>query len=169
MIAPAIFWSKVQRRLPNECWPWLGDIGNDRFGYRRGYGRIFWTETRGGGRRWKAHRVAYSLVHGAIPKGKLVLHKCDNPQCVNPKHLFIGTQIDNIHDCNSKRRNDAHTMVRVVAEMRAKARAKRTRCKNGHPWKKNVFKNHQGFSACRACCNEASRRYYARKRKCSSS
>ena len=52
-----------------------------------------------------AHRIAWQLTHGAIPKGMFVLHRCDNPPCVNPAHLFIGTQRDNLRDCFAKGRH----------------------------------------------------------------
>lgn len=51
-----------------------------------------------------AHRVSWIIFRGKIPKGKHVLHKCDTPLCVNPKHLFIGTALDNIRDCFNKGR-----------------------------------------------------------------
>jgi hypothetical protein len=53
----------------------------------------------------KAHRYAYTIFLGPIPDGKCVLHKCDNPSCVNPDHLFTGTAKDNTHDCYAKGRN----------------------------------------------------------------
>ncbi len=68
-------------------------------GTNRGYGE-FWIEDR----MHKAHRVSYKMEYGHIPTGMCVLHTCDNPPCVNPKHLFIGTQKDNIEDAHSKGR-----------------------------------------------------------------
>ena len=67
----------------------------------KGYGTF-----RGKSEKQRAHRVAYELYNGPIPKGLLVLHKCDNPSCVNPVHLFLGTQADNMKDmCDKGRQN----------------------------------------------------------------
>lgn len=90
------FWSKVQKT--DECWLWLGAKS-------RGYGMI-----RIGGMAEKkaASRVSWMLHFGPIPEGMHVLHKCDNPQCTNPKHLFLGTHADNMRDKTAKGRN-GHT------------------------------------------------------------
>lgn len=75
------------------CWLWHGPA------LRRGYGRI-----RVSGRNLLAHRLAYELHCEPVPAGMNVLHKCDTPSCVNPAHLFVGTQRDNVHDMRAKHR-----------------------------------------------------------------
>lgn len=76
-----------------RCWEWTA------FKNRKGYG-IFKLN----GRHVGAHRISYELYISEIPKGLLCLHRCDNPSCVNPKHLFLGTNQDNMNDMKSKGR-----------------------------------------------------------------
>jgi len=80
-----------------DCWEWNG-ANDGRYG-------IVWLN----GRNHKAHRVAYVLAYGQIPNDLMVLHHCDNPRCVRPDHLFLGTQSDNLIDCSKKGRNGAKT------------------------------------------------------------
>lgn len=106
---------------PLACWPYRGE----KF---KGYGRIGVSR----GRRRFAHRVAYELafgpIEGHIPgdheNEKLVMHTCDNPPCCNPRHLRLGTDIDNIHDCIAKGRNSRgpkHASIMRAARAREKA------------------------------------------------
>ena len=97
---------------PDACWNWTASLN-------KGYGQLGAGPCPPGVARnnrvpLKAHHVAYELEHGAIPPGAFVLHRCDNPRCCNPSHLFLGTQADNVRDMDSKRR-------RVTADRRGEA------------------------------------------------
>src|SRR5437773_1860634 len=81
------------------CIEYVGAKNGDQ-GYR-----AFWFE----GRRIYAHRASYELFVGSIPEGLFVLHRCDNPPCVNPDHLFLGTKKDNYQDSFVKGRRPTHT------------------------------------------------------------
>lgn len=94
------FWRFVIKRGPDDCWEWSGSRD------KKGYG-IIWigykltadrTNTR-------SHRISWILANGTIPAGMYVCHKCDNPPCCNPGHLFIGTQTDNMADMRAKGRS----------------------------------------------------------------
>jgi hypothetical protein len=91
------FSEKIMPEPNSGCWLWTGAVGN------LGYGVI------GLGRRdqgiGKAHRVSWQLHRGKIPSGGFILHKCDQPACVNPDHLFCGSQSENMRDCVAKKRN----------------------------------------------------------------
>jgi hypothetical protein len=87
----AKFWDRVVKS--DGCWLWGGGRSEN------GYGAFYWH-----GKQTGAHRVAYELVHGSIASDMLVLHKCDNPPCVNPDHLFLGTPQDNMTDKTIKGR-----------------------------------------------------------------
>lgn len=89
------FWSKVDRSSGREsCWPWTACTT------RRGYGRYSYKE-----KMLSSHRVSYELTYGSIPDGLCVCHRCDNPSCVNPSHLFLGTHTDNMRDKIKKGRS----------------------------------------------------------------
>lgn len=98
------FWSKVEKRSDDECWEWKA--GKTPAGYG-----LFYFE----GRRIGAHRFALMTVVGRIDENIFACHRCDNPLCVNPSHLFLGTQSDNMLDMSAKGRHFAHaTPERVL-------------------------------------------------------
>jgi hypothetical protein len=90
--AVARFWAKVDRREPSECWEWRR--ARDAYGY--GAVRI-------GGKLYKSHRLAFFIANGNWPVPGCC-HHCDNPACVNPAHLFQGSQKQNMQDASSKGR-----------------------------------------------------------------
>jgi len=109
-----MFWKNVTKGDPNECWEWQGYINDSGYGqFRCGNGALL-----------RAHRISYEIHKGAIPDGLIILHKCDNPRCVNPDHLSVGTHADNIHDMDQKGRRinsphygESHGMSKLTAEL----------------------------------------------------
>jgi len=113
------FWSKVDKKGEDECWKWKDT--DSRYGDFRYDNKVV-----------KSHRYSYELKYGKIPFGLYVCHKCDNPTCVNPKHLFLGTQQDNMNDMIEKgrsimcsfpnNRNSAKLTEKQVKEIRVLSR-----------------------------------------------
>ena len=126
------FWSKVDKQGPihpvcGQCWIWIAGK------YSTGYGQHG---------NYRAHRYSWNLYYGEIPVGVFVLHRCDNPACVNPKHLFLGTHQDNMDDMNAKGRHGF---------------AQRTHCPRNHEYDKQNTREYtnpitgQFMRACRKC------------------
>lgn len=91
--------SRVKVNSATGCWEWIGTK-------RRGYGRTTTgSRTDGTRKSISAHRLSYQLFKGDIPPGYEICHKCDNPSCINPDHLFAGTRQDNVDDREKKGRN----------------------------------------------------------------
>lgn len=91
-INAAMFFKKA-KKLKSGCWQWKGSSNKDGYGTTRYMGKSI-----------MAHRLSFLLHGGEIPDGMCVLHSCDNPPCVNPDHLFLGTHQDNMDDMARKGR-----------------------------------------------------------------
>lgn len=126
---------------PNTgCWLWTYRINEWGYGFfSTGSDK---TKTR---KKFYAHRYSYELFKGPIPKGLLVCHSCDTPACVNPDHLWVGTDADNNKDCTSKGRNKPGR--HIYRDMRF--------CKRGHEFtKENTYvRSRDGSRECRTCKN----------------
>lgn len=101
------FWSRVEKRGPDECWNWKHMRNRSGYGIFRLWGKADRSKT------LTCHRFAYQLAHGGIPKseaagfhGTVIAHKCDNRLCCNPAHLFATTQKGNLDDCLAKGRGN---------------------------------------------------------------
>ena len=125
------FWSKV--RKTSDCWIWIAARGYFNGKKGAGYGRFLIGSRRDGTNRpVYAHRLAWELSNGDIPDGMFVLHKCDNPSCVRPDHLFLGTHDDNMKDMASKMRSCVGQKHRDVILDEGKVKEIRMRYKRGN-------------------------------------
>jgi hypothetical protein len=120
------------------CLVWTG-------GTRRRYARIY-----SGGRIYIGSRLVMELVHGKIPEGQLVLHRCDNPPCLNPAHLFFGTHKENVQDAMLKGRMNKKRLSK--------------KCKRGHGFTPDNTRYSNGGRVCRKC-HQAYMKKYNKMRK----
>lgn len=133
------FWDRV-KKSDHGCWIWRGRITG------RGYGTIKIGEF---GKEILAHRASYQINKGPIPANMVVCHTCDVPACVNPDHLFVGTQKQNIADAISKNRWPQRGKF-------LPDRKKITHCPHGHPYDDantgiTTLKTGSSHRYCRAC------------------
>lgn len=117
------FWAKVDRSGGDlACWPWIGSTrrgGYGDFRASRAHGVVL------------AHRASYEINVGAIPPGLFVLHSCDNPPCVNPAHLRVGTNQDNVRDCVDRGRKPVGVQMPTAKLNEDKVRLIREMASNG--------------------------------------
>lgn len=129
----ASFWDKVSPEPNSGCWLWIGALN------RHGYG-VYWVPAKK--KTELAHRASFEGLSGPLD-GLNICHKCDTPACVNPLHLSLGTQADNIADMVSKGRNTPHG-----APME---NAAKTHCLNGHPLTGPHVRTWRGSRICNIC------------------
>jgi hypothetical protein len=137
------FWEKV--RKSDQCWEWIASKTRNGYGFFHRGGRVDRKPIR-------AHRLSWELHNGPIPDGLWVLHKCDNPCCVRPDHLFIGTRSDNMKDCAAKGR--IHTV----------GKSNFTHCLRGHEFTaENTRFTPLGHRLCIECVKIRAKEKWARQ------
>jgi hypothetical protein len=140
---PDLFWDQV--RGFGDCWVWTGYRQPNGYGLVRGY---TFTER-------YAHRLSWTMANGPIPAGMWVLHHCDNPPCINPDHLYLGTGIDNARDRERRGRGNHPSGEVWYSRLRAGRREPRTQCLRGHAvTPENTVAYSDGFQRCRSCRDE---------------
>ena len=127
------------------CWLWRGAITSTGYGHMK-VGEHY----------EKAHRIAWRFAYGVIPDGLQVCHRCDNPPCVNPDHLFLGTQVDNLRDCYRKgRMPQFEPFIQSQRDVIA--------CPHGHDYTQHVYL-WRGKRYCRECRNSHKRLMRAKRK-----
>lgn len=133
-----LFWRHVEKR-DDGCWTWTGwKHPRSNHGQMNHAGTIK-----------KAHRVSWELHRGEIGEGLHVCHHCDNPPCVNPEHLFLGTNADNVRDRDAKGR----------LLLSGKHFAARTHCPHGHEYTTENTRHYRGARWCRECMRKKNKEH----------
>jgi hypothetical protein len=130
------FWTNVDKS--GECWTWTGSLSRGTSGY---------GSANAPGRRVHAHRLSWELANGPVPDGLWVLHHCDNPPCVRPDHLHLGTQSENLRAAVSRGRHYW---------------SKKTHCTKGHEYAGDNLYVWKGRRYCRTCVRAYGRANYWR-------
>lgn len=133
---------RINKNKENDCWEWTGGTQS------RGYGITGIPKTR---KKIVTHRASYEAFIGEIPKGLYVCHKCDNPPCCNPNHLFVGTQKENLQDMVRKGRCNPHML-------------QKTHCPLGHPYNEENTYRHNNRRHCKLCKRISFKKWYKKKR-----
>jgi transposase-like protein len=122
---------RIRQRIDvdaNGCWNWRGSLDSSSYGSIRVDDKV-----------WRTHRVTYTVIHGVIPRGKVVRHKCDNAQCCNPMHLEIGDHEDNTQDIVDRKRHERRGVTpeereQIVAMRRAGATKRQIATETRRNW-----------------------------------
>lgn len=148
------FWEKVKVRGPSDCWEWTASVFSPQWPYGVFSTRRSVTQM--------AHIVSFELASTErVPKGMCVCHKCDNPRCVNPSHLFLGTHMDNKRDSMMKGRSGLPFGPALENKLK-------THCIRGHELFGENLRvekgTREGKRTCRTCEREKCRRLRAAKK-----
>ena len=136
------FWARVAKG--NGCWNWTGYLD------RCGRGSFSIGSRSENAKRIRASRMSWVLTFGEIPTGMFVCHTCDQPACVRPDHLFLGTQKDNMQDAAAKKR------------LHNRFNSNKTHCKRGHEYSSLNTRVNNGKRTCKICAALAQQRFIER-------